>query len=52
MAPSALGNNIARLLADAVDVSADQLDHSARSVIIMCVGILVLIGIFIWWLRR
>jgi small subunit ribosomal protein S12 len=23
-----------------------------RSVIIMCVGILVLIGIFIWWLRR
>jgi hypothetical protein len=49
MAPSALGNNLVRFLAD---VSADQLDHSARNVIIMCVGLLVLIGIFIWWLRR
>jgi hypothetical protein len=52
MAPSALGNNLARFLADAVDLSADQLDHSARNVIVMCVGLLVLIGVFIWWLRR
>ena len=49
MAPSALGNNLVYLLAD---VTADQLDHSARNVITMCVGLLVLIGIFIWWLRR
>jgi hypothetical protein len=49
MALSALANNLASLLAD---VSADQFEHSARNVIVMCVGLLVLIGIFIWWLRR
>jgi hypothetical protein len=34
------------------DIDTDSWASSAHNVIAMCVGLLVLMGIFIWWLRR